>query len=89
MSTSRRPESHGGRLFLDQESPALGALLVDRAKKPEPARYEIVFAVITSARKEDWPRALPFFSQLNFVRSAQRLAMFGFRVSLCRIGEKK
>jgi uncharacterized protein (TIGR04141 family) len=70
------------------QSKALAALLEDPVKKPDATRYEIVFAVITGAPKSAWPQALPFFSQLNLVRSARSLRMFGFRVALCRIGEE-
>ncbi|SEM83036.1 sporadically distributed protein, TIGR04141 family [Stigmatella aurantiaca] len=54
---------------------------------PSPGNYEIVFAIITASKRE-WPEALPFFSQLNFVRNAKRLSGYGFKVSLCRIEEK-
>lgn len=68
--------------------PTQARLLGDPVQRPEPSRFEIVFAIITEASRKDWPRALPFFSQLNLVRSAQRLRMLGFQVSLCRIGEE-
>ncbi|MDC0711914.1 TIGR04141 family sporadically distributed protein [Stigmatella sp. ncwal1] len=68
---------------MTQQNPSLAALLDD----PIPSNYEIVFAVITGSKRE-WPEALPFFSQLNFVRHAQRLSGYGFKVSLCRIEEK-
>ncbi|MCY1074741.1 TIGR04141 family sporadically distributed protein [Archangium lansingense] len=73
--------------LVEKQNPGAAKLLGNPAQKPDPTRYEIVFAVITDAPKEDWPQALPFFSQLNLVRNARRLSMFGFRVSLCRIGE--
>lgn len=69
------------------ESPGVARVLGNPTQKPEPSRFEIVFAIITNATQEEWPHALPFFSQLNLVRHARRLSMFGFRVSLCRIGE--
>ncbi|OJT21974.1 hypothetical protein BO221_24845 [Archangium sp. Cb G35] len=68
-------------------NPVIAKILDSPAEKPDPTKYEIVFAVITNAAKKSWPQALPFFSQLNLVRNAQRLRMFGFGVSLCRIGE--
>ncbi|OJH40506.1 TIGR04141 family sporadically distributed protein [Cystobacter ferrugineus] len=72
---------------LEAKNSGIAKTLGNPAEKPEPNKYEIVFAVITNTPKEDWPGSLPFFSQLNLVRHARRLSMFGFRVSLCRIDE--
>lgn len=71
---------------LEKRRPALAKLLGNPTEKPDASQYEVVFAIITASPKEEWPRALPFFSQLNLVRNARRLSMFGFKVSLCRIG---
>jgi len=72
---------------VEARNPGIAKTLGDPAQKPDPSKYEVIFAVITNAPKGKWPQALPFFSQLNLVRNARRLSMFGFRVSLCRIGE--
>ncbi|ADO67868.1 TIGR04141 family sporadically distributed protein [Stigmatella aurantiaca] len=71
------------KAVIAKKSPSLAPLL----DNPIPGNYEIVFAIITASKRE-WPEALPFFSQLNFVRNAKRLSGYGFKVSLCRIEEK-
>ncbi len=50
----------------------------------EPADYEIVYAIIGPANT-DWPRSLPFFSQLNLNNTASRLRALGYKVSLNHI----
>ena len=50
----------------------------------EPSRYEIVYAIIGPANA-DWPRSLPFFSQLNLNNTASRLRELGYKVSLNHI----
>ncbi len=52
--------------------------------RPVPADWRVIFAVIASSQRE-WPRSLPFFSQLNFRNAADRLTRFGFKVGLARI----
>ncbi|WNG39635.1 hypothetical protein F0U61_42650 [Archangium violaceum] len=71
------------------QSADIAKSLGNPTEKPEPGKHEILFAVITRSPKEKWPQALPFFSQLNFSRSARRLQMLGFKVALCRVGEEK
>lgn len=73
--------------LVEAQNSSLAKLLGNPLEKPEPSKYEIVFAVITDSAK-DWPQALPFFSQLNLVRNAQRLGMFGFRVALWKVEER-
>ena len=53
-------------------------------ERPNPSEWEVVYAVIADARTE-WPASLPFFSQLNFRNSADRLSRLGFNVSIARI----
>ena len=52
--------------------------------RPDPAEYEIVYAIIGPANT-DWPRSLPFFSQLNLGNTARRLKELGYGVSLNQI----
>lgn len=49
-----------------------------------PREWEIVYAVI-GAERENWPRSLPFFSQLNFRMAAERLKNLGYGVSLVNV----
>ncbi|MEX2555581.1 MAG: DUF6119 family protein [Actinomycetota bacterium] len=67
-------------------------LLADRAAslaahvprdRPDPNRYRVVFAIIKGG--PGWRRALPFFSKLHLVRSAESLRTLGFDVRLERI----
>lgn len=60
------------------------AKLVPTSTRPIPANFEIVYAIATKADPR-WPASLPFFSQLNLVNAADRLARLGFRVCLTRI----
>ena len=50
----------------------------------EASRYEIVFAVVTKPRT-DWPRSLPFFSQLSLVGASTNIKNLGFQISLALI----
>ena len=52
--------------------------------RPSPSDWEIVFGVIGGQRSE-WPRSLPFFSQLNFKIQAERLENLGYKVTLLHI----
>ena len=52
--------------------------------RPLPSEWEVVFGVIGGQRQE-WPRSLPFFSQLNFKINAERIENLGYRVSLLHI----
>jgi len=60
---------------------AAAIIPVDR---PSPSNWEVVFGVIGGERSE-WPRSLPFFSQLNFKINAERLENLGYGVSLVHI----
>lgn len=51
--------------------------------RPDSSKYVVVFAIIKGGR--GWKRSLPFFSQLNLVRSAEALRRRGFEVRLERI----
>ncbi|MFY2558568.1 DUF6119 family protein [Corallococcus terminator] len=55
-------------------------------ERPNPAEFEVVFAVITKNHPK-WPHSLPFFSQLNLSYAHDRLERMGYRVSLLRIDE--
>ncbi|NTX56169.1 DUF6119 family protein [Myxococcus sp. CA039A] len=55
-------------------------------ERPNPAEFEVVFAVITKSNPK-WPHSLPFFSQLNLSYAHDRLERMGYRVSLLRIDE--
>jgi len=49
--------------------------------RSDAASYEIVYAILARSNP-DWPRSLPFFSQLNLDNTASRLRQLGYRVSL-------
>lgn len=54
------------------------------AKRPLPSEWEIVYGII-GGQSSEWPRSLPFFSQLNFKIQAERLENVGYKVSLLNI----
>ncbi len=68
---------------LNEEGLTAAAALVP-GDQPLPREWEIVFAVIGGSNA-NWPRSLPFFSQLNFNIAADRLAGPGYNVSLTHI----
>ena len=74
---------------VEKLNPVLAKILGDPERAPTRGEYEVVFAVIAKANKLGWPQALPFFSQLNFVRQADRLRTLGYKVALCRIDVRK
>lgn len=63
-------------------SDAAAALIPDA--KPTPNNWKVVYAIISESTGA-WPGSLPFFSQLNFRNTAERLSRMGFRVGLARI----
>lgn len=63
-------------------SAAAAAVIPDA--KPVPEQWTIVYAIITESTRP-WPASLPFFSQLNFRNTAERLSRMGFNVGLARI----
>lgn len=52
--------------------------------RPSPLDWGIVFGIIGGQRSQ-WPRSLPFFSQLNFKIQAEHLENLGYRVSLIHV----
>jgi len=58
----------------------------EKAKRPNPADYEVVYAVIIK-KGVSWPDSLPFFSQLNLMQHARQLLGLAFKVALLRIEE--
>ncbi|WNG27806.1 hypothetical protein F0U62_30205 [Cystobacter fuscus] len=72
-----------------EQNPIIAGRLGDPTKRPDPSRYEVVFAIMTTTPQAKWPQALPFFSQLNLVRKAAHLRLLGFQVALYRIEERK
>jgi len=52
--------------------------------RPVPEQWTVVYAIITDGARP-WPASLPFFSQLNFRNTAERLSRMGFNVGLARI----
>ena len=52
--------------------------------RPDPGRYTVVFGIIKDG--QGWRRSLPFFSQLQLVRTAEALRRLGFEVRIERIG---
>lgn len=58
----------------------------DSSRKPDPATYPVVFAVVSrSAQPID--RSLPFFSRLALRNAAQQLRLLGYPVALVKIGQ--
>lgn len=49
--------------------------------RPDPDQHEIVYAILARTRP-NWPRSLPFFSQLNLDNTARDLSTLGYHVSL-------
>jgi uncharacterized protein (TIGR04141 family) len=59
------------------------------AERPETGKFAVVYAIITRKPKGgSIVEALPFFSQVNFVRAAEMLSNFGYRVVLTYIAEE-
>jgi len=55
--------------------------------RPNPNDYQVVFAIIKGGGR-GWKRSLPFFSQLNLIRSADALRRLGLEVRLEQIKVK-
>ena len=53
-----------------------------RERTPQPAEFQIVFAVISEKSE---PLRLPFFSRVNLRQASRRLQAFGYRTSLLKI----
>ncbi len=49
--------------------------------RPVTSDYEIIYAIVARSRP-DWPKWLPFFSQLNLCNTKTRLSSFGYKISL-------
>ena len=60
--------------------------LPDPSERPEPADYEIVFAIIS---KPGTKFDIPFFSKVNLRNAKKTLESFGYKVSLLEIPTKK
>ncbi len=67
--------------------PALVKVLPPVVGRPPAQNFGIVYAVI-SKTKSGIAKDLPFFSQVNFVRTADRLVALGFPVTLTHVPEK-
>ena len=76
------------RQAVKKQVPSLAAHIKEN-KRPSAADFGVVFAVIARAPSGGTSRGLPFFSQVNFVRAAERLANFGYRVTLTLVPEKE
>jgi uncharacterized protein (TIGR04141 family) len=71
----------------DFRAGALGRLaepfqLFTREQTPQPAEFQIVFAIVSEKAK---PLELPFFSRVNLRQASRRLQAFGYRTSLLKI----
>jgi uncharacterized protein (TIGR04141 family) len=55
--------------------------------RPPADQYEVAYAVI-AGRLDEWPKTLPFFSQVNLCNAADRLRRLGFRVSITGVREE-
>lgn len=56
--------------------------------KPDPSKYEIIFAFIDSSDKE-LHESLPFFTKVNFMQTVRILSLLGFKVSKKKIRKVK
>lgn len=54
--------------------------------RPDPGLYSVVYAIISKSPAA-WPECLPFFSRLNLMQAARRLAAMGFGVRVADIRE--
>lgn len=54
-------------------------------ESPDRSEYEVSYAIISKADPEEWPRRLPFFSQVNLRQRVRGLRRMGFKVTLRRI----
>ncbi len=69
------------RRFLRRIRPALERRIP--LEKPDPGDYRVVFAILGLDSHQEHPgEGLPFFSQLNLVRSHEALSALGYRVGL-------
>lgn len=60
--------------------------LADIKIRPNPRDYEVVFAVISSSKKD---LELPFFSKVNLRNAKRRLETYGYKVYLLKIEVEK
>lgn len=67
-----------------QEGDLSDAATLIPADRPSPSDWEIIFGII-GGQSSEWPRSLPFFSQLNFKIQAERLENLGYKVSLVHV----
>jgi uncharacterized protein (TIGR04141 family) len=68
---------------LTERGQSAAAALIPESR-PDPAVWEIVYAVLSDSGPDD-TESLPFFSQLNFKIAAERLENLNYRVSLRQI----
>lgn len=61
-------------------------LIPDEPTRPSPPDYEILYAII-SKPVNNWPDALPFFSQVNLMQNARLLRGLGYQVALQHVQE--
>jgi len=63
-----------------------GYKIVSPKDKPNPSDYQIIFGIISSSSKE---LEIPFFSKVSLRNAKRRLEMYGYKVSLQKIGIEK
>jgi uncharacterized protein (TIGR04141 family) len=70
------------RSFREQSREKVGNLAsLIPIKEPNSRDFEIAFAIIGGDHRR-WPHSLPFFTQLHFRNTAEKLMRFGYRVTL-------
>jgi uncharacterized protein (TIGR04141 family) len=84
------------RLLLDQEFRTKARAVAKKAdskfpavlpaRRPDPTKHEISFAVITRSKRTT-PLTLPFFSVVSLRAAARTLDAFGYRVSVAEVHE--
>jgi uncharacterized protein (TIGR04141 family) len=57
-------------------------------ERPDPASYQIVYAIITGIAEKQWQLKLPFFSRINLVETVKELTRSGFQVAIQRINRQ-
>lgn len=58
--------------------------LGDVTVRPDPSKYEVVFAIVSKSKK---PLDIPFFSKVSLRNARKRLSAYGFRVTKIKVSK--
>jgi len=75
---------NGVREVLEGEAPIYKKLIPE--DRPKTHEFEIVFAIIDNRDPKEWPKSLPFFSQVTLRNCHKHLTGMGYKVSIRKIG---